>query len=92
MDVIHSAADLRARLQREPNNVFVPTMGNLHEGHIDLIRIGKPKANVAMGRRLLRILYAMVRDQRPFARGPATQHTLRANQARLARKQRKEVA
>jgi transposase len=55
-------------------------------------RIGKPKANVAMGRRLLRILYAMVRDQRPFARGPATQHNLRANQARLARNQRKEVA
>ncbi len=44
MDVIHSAADLRARLQREPNNVFVPTMGNLHEGHIQLIDIAKPRA------------------------------------------------
>jgi len=44
MDIIHSAADLRARLQREPNNVFVPTMGNLHDGHIQLINIAKPRA------------------------------------------------
>ena len=44
MDVIHSAVDLRARLQREPNNVFVPTMGNLHDGHIRLIGIAKPRA------------------------------------------------
>jgi pantoate--beta-alanine ligase len=44
MDVIHSVADLRERLQREPNNVFVPTMGNLHAGHIQLITIAKPRA------------------------------------------------
>jgi pantoate--beta-alanine ligase len=44
MDVIHSAAALRERLQRVPNNVFVPTMGNLHEGHIQLIDIAKPRA------------------------------------------------
>lgn len=48
-------------------------------------RIGKPKANVAMGRRLLRILYAMMRDGKDYQRGPKRDRTAAANKARLAR-------
>ena len=52
----------------------------------------KAKANVAMGRRLLGILYAMVRDGKPYEIGEPTNHNRAANRARAARKQRKEAA
>jgi len=51
-------------------------------------RIGKPRANVAMGRRLLRILYAMMRDGATYQIGEATHHTAKANKIRLDGKRR----
>lgn len=58
----------------------------------------KGKANTAMGRRLLRLLYAMVRDGKLYERGPSRHRNAAANKARAAkraqkvRKTRKEAA
>jgi hypothetical protein len=51
-----------------------------------IARLGKPRANVAMARRLLRILYAMIRDGKVYQGGPRRDRTAAANKARLARK------
>jgi pantoate--beta-alanine ligase len=41
MQLVSTIAELRARLANEKNVAFVPTMGNLHEGHLDLVRIAR---------------------------------------------------
>jgi len=41
MQIISTVAELRQRLRGEPSISFVPTMGNLHEGHLDLARIAR---------------------------------------------------
>ena len=55
-------------------------------------RIGRAKANVAMGRRLLRTLYAMVRDQKPYRCEQRVDRSTRLNQARAARQVQSEKA
>ena len=53
-----------------------------------IARMPRAKANVVMGRRLLRTLYAMVRDDKPYQCGERRDRTRAANKAKAKRRGR----
>lgn len=44
MQIISTVAELRRYLRGKAGIAFVPTMGNLHQGHLDLVRIARKHA------------------------------------------------
>ncbi len=43
MRLIHAVVELREYLSRQERIAFVPTMGNLHEGHLQLVRMARER-------------------------------------------------
>jgi pantoate--beta-alanine ligase len=48
MQTVHTIAELRHVLRHAERPIFVPTMGNLHAGHLALLAQGKPLGDVSV--------------------------------------------
>lgn len=78
MQLVHTIADLRAALAPFQSPAFVPTMGNLHDGHLDLVRQAQPLGDVTVSSIFVnRLQFAPHEDFDTYPR------TLQADCARL---------
>ena len=78
MQLVHTIEDLRKALRPFNSPVFVPTMGNLHDGHLALVRTGKPLGDVTVSSIFVnRLQFAPHEDFDTYPR------TLQADCARL---------
>ena len=48
MQIVHTSAELSERLAPFKRVAFVPTMGNLHDGHLSLCRIARQHGDVVV--------------------------------------------
>lgn len=48
MKIIHDIDNLQLELKKRGVVAFVPTMGNIHEGHLSLVKIGKQNADTVV--------------------------------------------
>ncbi|HAJ71175.1 MAG TPA: pantoate--beta-alanine ligase, partial [Methylophilaceae bacterium] len=45
MQIVNTCSELRRLLKAEISVAFVPTMGNLHAGHLHLVALAKQQAS-----------------------------------------------
>ena len=63
MHVVHTIAELRRLLAGSPDTAFVPTMGNLHAGHLSLVGLARTRcARVAASIFVNRLQFAPNED------------------------------